>query len=61
MPGAELHRVANAWHYAFLDAPTGAIPTVDGDLGADPAGFDRAAFLQQLASELPAFFDRALQ
>jgi hypothetical protein len=37
------------------------IPTDDGDLGADPPGFDRAAFLQQLGRELPLFFDRFLR
>jgi predicted dienelactone hydrolase len=57
-PDVQLHRVPNAWHFAFSDPPTIAIPTEDGELGADPAGFDRRAFLAQLARELPAFFDR---
>jgi predicted dienelactone hydrolase len=61
MPGAELHRVPNAWHFAFLDTPSMPIPSEDGDLGANPPGFDRQAFLEQLSSELPAFFDRTLQ
>ena len=61
LPGAEHHRVANAWHYAFLDPPRMAIPSEDGDLRADPPGFDRPAFLKQLARDLPAFFDKALQ
>ncbi len=61
LPGAAHHRVANAWHFAFQDPPRIAIPTEDGDLRADPPGFDRAAFLQQLGRELPAFFDQALQ
>ncbi len=59
MPRAEIHRVANAWHFAFMDLPTMPIPTPDGDIGADPPGFDRPAFLKQLAAELPAFFDKA--
>jgi predicted dienelactone hydrolase len=61
MPRAELHRVANAGHFAFLDTPTMPIPTPDGDLGANPPGFDRAAFLEKLGGELAAFFDRTLQ
>jgi predicted dienelactone hydrolase len=60
LPGAELHRVPNAWHFAFMDAPSMAIPTEDGDVAADPPGFDRPAFLAQLGREIPAFFDKAL-
>ena len=59
VPGADLQRVPNAWHFAFMDKPGSPIPTPDGDVGADPAGFDRAAFLQQLGQALPAFFDKA--
>lgn len=61
LPGAVHRRVPNAWHFAFQDPPRIAIATEDGDLRADPPGFDRAAFLRQLARELPAFFDQALQ
>jgi len=32
----------------------------DGDVAADPPGFDRAAFLKQLADDITAFFDKAL-
>lgn len=59
--GAEAHRVANAWHFAFMDTPSMAISTPDGDIAADPPGFDRAAFLQRLGREVPAFFDKALR
>ena len=61
LPGADHHIVANAWHFAFLDPPRMSIPSEDGDLRADPPGFDRSAFLQQLAREIPAFFDKAFQ
>ncbi len=61
LPGAEYHPVPNAWHFAFMDTPTYPIPTPDGDIGADPPGFDRAAFLKQLGAELTAFFDRTLR
>lgn len=61
LPGVAHRRVANAWHFAFQDPPRIPIPTEDGDLRDDPPGFDRAAFLQQLARELPAFFDQALR
>lgn len=60
VPGVEMHRVPNAWHFAFQDMPTMPIPSEDGDIGANPPGFDRAAFLGQLQRELPAFFDKAL-
>jgi len=59
MPGAAFHVVPNAWHFAFVDTPSEAIPSDDGDLRDDPPGFDRAAFLRQLQSEVPDFFDAA--
>jgi predicted dienelactone hydrolase len=61
MPKAELRKVPNAGHFAFLDTPTMAIPSPDGDLGANPPGFDRAAFLTRLGVEVGAFFDQAFQ
>ena len=61
MPAATLHVVPNAWHFAFVDPPTSAIPSEDGDLRDDPLGFDRPAFLRQLQSDLPAFFDAAFK
>jgi predicted dienelactone hydrolase len=61
LPGVQLHRVPNAWHFAFMDPPGMPIPTEDGDLGADPPGFDRKAFLDRLSRELPAFFDKAFK
>lgn len=59
VPNAESRRVANAWHFAFLDPPSGPILTPDGDAAADPPSFDRRAFLARLQAELPAFFDKA--
>lgn len=61
MPTAEVHEVRDAWHFAFMDTPVMPIPTEDGDLAADPPGFDRARFLAGLTRELPAFFDKALR
>ncbi len=61
LPGVAMHRVPNAWHFAFMDPPSMPIPSADGDIRADPPGFDRAAFLKQLSHELPAFFDKALK
>jgi predicted dienelactone hydrolase len=60
MPSASVHRVPNAWHYAFMDAPTSPIPSPDGDLAADPPGFDRGRFLEQLGAELSDYFDAKL-
>ena len=44
-----------------MDTPSMAIQSDDGDIRADPPGFERAAFLKQLAIELPAYFDQALR
>ncbi|MES2714740.1 MAG: dienelactone hydrolase [Pseudomonadota bacterium] len=59
LPAPNLRRVPNAWHFAFMDMPSMPIPTPDGDVAANPPGFDRAAFLQQLAIEITAFFDKS--
>lgn len=59
LPGAEVQQVPGAWHFAFMDMPSQAIPTEDGDIRADAPGFDRAALLQRLGREIPAFFDKA--
>ncbi len=61
LPAPNLHRVANAWHFAFMDSPSMSLPSPDGDVAANPPGFDRNAFLTQLAGEVVAFFDRTLQ
>ena len=59
IPGATLHVVPNAWHFAFVDPPSGPIPSEDGDLRDDPPGFDRPAFLRGLQRDLADFFDAA--
>ena len=59
--GAELHMVPNAWHFAFSDTPSFPIQTPDGDIAADPPGFDRAAFLKTLGPEIADFFDKTLK
>ena len=53
-----LRRVPNAWHFAFMDAPSMSIPSLDGDIAANPPGFDRGAFQKQLAVDVVAFFDK---
>ena len=60
LPAPNLHRVPNAWHFAFMDSPSMSIPSPDGDIAANPPGFDRPAFLKQLADEVTAFFDKTL-
>ena len=60
LPAANLHRVPNAWHFAFMDTPSMSLPSPDGDVAANPPGFDRAAFLDQLGVEISAFFDKSL-
>ena len=60
LPAPNLHRVPNAWHFAFMDTPSMPLPSPDGDVAANPPGFDRDSFLKQLAVEITAFFDKAL-
>jgi hypothetical protein len=60
LPAANLHRVPNAWHFAFMGTPSMPIPGPDGDVAANPPGFDRGAFLKQLADEITAYFDKTL-
>ena len=60
LPAPNLHRVPNAWHFAFMDSPSISLPSPDGDVAANPPGFDRGAFLKQLAVEITAFFDKTL-
>jgi hypothetical protein len=43
-----------------MDTPSMSLPSPDGDVAANPPGFDRGAFLKQLAVETAAFFDKAL-
>jgi predicted dienelactone hydrolase len=61
LPDSPLRHVPNAWHFAFMDTPNMAIGSEDGDIRADPPGFDRSAFLGRLSRELPAFFDAAFK
>jgi predicted dienelactone hydrolase len=61
LPAANLHRVPNAWHFAFMDTPSMSLPSPDGDVAANPPGFDRDAFLKQLGTEIVAFFDKTLR
>jgi predicted dienelactone hydrolase len=56
-----LQIVPNAGHYAFMNTPTLDLPSPDGSVAADPQGFDRAAFLNRLAQESIAFFDKTLR
>ncbi|MRD46304.1 dienelactone hydrolase [Caenimonas koreensis] len=63
MPGATttFQLVPNAGHYAFMNTPTMDLPSPDGSVARDPQGFDRAAFLDRLAQESVAFFDKTLR
>jgi predicted dienelactone hydrolase len=53
-----LQLVPNAGHYAFMNTPTMYLPSPDGNVGGDPQGFDRAAFLGRFAQEVIVFFDK---
>jgi predicted dienelactone hydrolase len=56
-----LQLVPNAGHYAFMNKPTMDLPSPDGSVAGDPQGFDRAVFLDGLAQESIAFFDKNLR
>ena len=56
-----LQLVPNAGHYAFMNTPTVDLPSPDGSVAADPAGFDRTAFLDRMAQESAVFFDKNLR
>lgn len=56
-----LQLVPNAGHYAFMNTPTMNLPSPDGSVAADPAGFDRTAFLDRMAQESVVFFDMNLR
>jgi predicted dienelactone hydrolase len=58
MPQAQVMSVPNAWHFAFMDMPSMPLMSPDGDVGANPPGFDRSTFLDQLGRQIPMFFDR---
>ena len=60
LPATALRQVPNAWHFAFMDAPSLPIPSPDGLLAADPPGFDRGRFLEQLGQDLGDYFDATL-
>ncbi len=61
LPGAKFHSVPNALHFAFMDTPSYAIATEDGDVATDLPGFNRQLFLRRLQRDIPAFFDKAFQ
>lgn len=61
IPGAQLSTVAGAGHFAFMSRPLQSIAADAGDPSHDPAGFDRAAFLERLGDELVAWFDGQLR
>ena len=58
---ATMQVVPNAGHYAFMNTPTMDLPSPDGSVARDPQGFDRAAFLDRIAHESIAFFDKSLR
>ena len=56
-----LQSVPNAGHYAFMNTPTMDLPSPDGSVAGNPQGFDRAVFLERMAQESIAFFDKNLR
>ncbi len=56
LPAAQVSTVSGAGHFAFMAQSTIPLPSAAGDASADPAGFDRAAFLPRLENEVAEFF-----
>jgi hypothetical protein len=50
-----------ALHVAYMDTPSMPIATPDGDISADPTGFNCARLLQHWGKELLTFYDQAWQ
>lgn len=61
MPSAVLVNVPQAGHFAFMSKTTMSVATDAGDPNADPAGFDRAAYLAKVQEELVAYFNAQLK
>ncbi len=55
---AQRWKISDAWHIAFINAASMPHGSEDGDISAEPPGFDRQAFTQQLGRELPVFLTR---
>lgn len=53
---AQANTVAGAGHFAFMAQATFPLPSAAGDAAANPAGFDRMAFLPDLDNQVAAFF-----
>jgi len=60
-PTPEFVLVRGAGHFSFVEPFPEAVKQQVGDAATDPPGFDRAAFQEQLRSEIAAFLDRALR
>lgn len=60
MPQAVHEEHAQAGHFAYMAQPLTALPSEAGDAAANPAGFDRPAFLKRLATRVLAHFDQTL-
>lgn len=57
---ADLHLVANSGHFAFLTVCPPELVKAAPEICTDSAGFDRAAFHQQLDAQVLAFFRKKL-
>lgn len=61
IPSAELVEEPSAGHFAFMSKTTMNVATDAGDPNADPAGFDRAAYLAKLQEDLVTYFNATLK
>jgi predicted dienelactone hydrolase len=59
LPGAQVSTAAGAGHFAFMAPSTMPLPSAAGDAAADPAGFDRAAWLPVLHDQVVGFLAAA--
>lgn len=56
LPKAQANTVAGAGHFAFMAQSSMPLPSAAGDAASNPPGFDRAAFLPDLESQVSGFF-----
>lgn len=60
-PGSPWRVAKGAGHYSFIAPVPDEWKPRFGPVAVDPAGFDRAAFHEELARELVAFFEQSLK
>lgn len=56
LPRTQVSVAAGAGHFAFMAQSSMPLPSAAGDAAANPAGFDRVAYLPTLENQVASFF-----